>query len=59
MSYADQIPERNAQYRAELSAIERERMLNRHKKHGIACEENRRLMVAEFIERISNMEQTA
>ena len=56
MSYADTLQERSAQHKAELSAIERERMVSRHKKHGIACEENRHLMWIEFTERISNME---
>lgn len=56
MSYADQLPVIAAQYRAELSAIERERMASRFKSHGIACEENRRIMWSTFAERIRTME---
>lgn len=52
MNYADQLPIIAAQYRAELSSLERERMANRNKAHGVACEENRRIMLAEFFERI-------
>lgn len=54
MTYAQQLPIIAAQHRLEMQAAERERAASRHRAHGVACAENRRIMLTEFIQRIAN-----
>lgn len=54
MSYLDQLREDGRRQREEDRAAERERMISRHKKHGLMCAENRHAMWLEFAERERN-----
>ncbi len=51
MSYLEILREESARQREEDAAAERERARNAHRMHGIMCEENRRAMWLEFVER--------